>query len=199
MVGTIDQITSRPAPDPGQNRAGSLEFPSKRHVCRFESSIRFSRAGYPASLLHMVSGFSMIAHPPIVDYRLCSFVEPSGGFPKTEDFCGRKRFSTIDARISEGLENVFRHKDCDFLLRKSKQPAHLLGIESGGKMAKRKQFPPFLGLGSFDWISDSHLSKGEDVKSASATNEAMRPVCSQQSGSRSTSCPLQPRSIPAAG
>ena len=167
MVGTMDQITNRPAPDRGQNRARSLEFLSKRHVCRFDSSIRFSRAGYPASPLHMVCGFSMIAHPPIVDHRLRGFIEPSGGFPETEDFCGRKRFSAIDARISEGLENLLRHKDCDFLLGKSKQPARLLGIESGGKMAKRKQFPPFLGLGSFDWICDSHLAKGEDVKSAS--------------------------------
>jgi hypothetical protein len=107
-----------------------------------------------------------------MDHRLRGFVEPSGGFPKTEDFCGRKRFSTIDARISEGLENLLRHKDCDFLLGKSKQPARFLGIVSGGKMAKRKQFPSFLGLGSFDWTCDSHLTKGEDVKSARASHEA---------------------------
>ena len=145
MVRTIDQITNRPAPDRGQNRARSLEFLSKRRVCRFDSSIRFSRAGYPASPLHMVSGFSMIAHPPVVNHRLRGFIEPSGGFPETEDFCGRKRFSAIDARISKRLENLLRHKDCDFLLGKSEQPTRLLGIESGGKMAKRKQFPPILG------------------------------------------------------
>ena len=45
-------------------------------------------------------------------------------------------------------------------------------IESSGKMSKRKQFPPLLGFGSFDWVCDSHPSKGEDVKSARATHEA---------------------------
>jgi hypothetical protein len=53
-----------------------LEFLSKRHVCRSDSPIRSSRAGYPASPLHMVSGFSMIAHPPIVDHRLRRFINP---------------------------------------------------------------------------------------------------------------------------
>jgi hypothetical protein len=173
----------------------------KRHVCRrFDDSTRFSRAGYAASPLHMVSGFSMIAHPPIVDHRLRGFIQPSGGFPETEDFCCRKRFSAIDARISEGPENFFRHKDCDFLFGKSKQPARLLGIESSGKMAKGKQFPPFLGLGSFDWICDSHLTKRKDVKLARGRHEAMPPVCSwRQSGSRSASCLLPPRSIPGEG
>ena len=131
MVGTIDQITNRTAPDRGQNRARSLEFLPKRRVCRFDSSIRFSSAGYPASPVQMVSGFPMIAHPPVVNHRLRGFIEPSGGFPETEDFCGRKRFSAIDARISKRFENLLCHKDCDFLLCKSKHPACFLGIEPG--------------------------------------------------------------------
>jgi hypothetical protein len=106
----------------------------------------------------------MIADPPVVNHRFRCLIEPGGGFPETEDFCRRKRFSAIDARISKRFENLLCHKDCDFLLHKSKHPARFLGIEPGGKMAKRKQSPPFLGLGSFDWICDSHLIEGEDVK-----------------------------------
>jgi hypothetical protein len=155
MVRTIDQITNRSAPDRGQKSGTEFGVAVKTTRVSFDSAIRFSRRGYPTSPLHMVSGFSMIAHPPIVDHRLRGFIEPGGSFPKTDDFCGRKGFSAIDARISERLENLLRHKDCDFLVGKSKQPARLLGIESGGKMAKRKQFPPFLGLGSFDWTCDS--------------------------------------------